>query len=139
MSYLKNINKGEVDLAKIGVDSELLDLLYEVMFLGISRKFFGPAEAILNDYFVLKPQSERVRLGMGLYCIATEDFENAVKIFRDELPKNPYAKVYLGRAYLHQKKDAEAKKVLEEAIKDNAYPDTVALAYALLENVKTAA
>lgn len=142
MSYLKDIVKEKVDLAKIGVDKELWDLLYEVMFLGISRRFFKQADAILRDCYMAQPEDVRTRIGMGMYCLATNDFEHAVAIFKDDLlkenPKNEYAKVHLGWAYKHLKKYDEAKKVLNEVIADKGDQSTIELARALLDDMKAA-
>lgn len=143
MSYLKDVDKDKVDLARIGVDKELWDLLYEVMFLGISRRFFKQSDAILRDCLMAQPDSVRTRIGMGMYCIATNDFESAVAIFKDNLlkenPKNEYAKVHLGMAYKYLKKYDEAKKVLNEVIADKGDQTTIDLAHALLDDMKAAA
>ncbi len=143
MSYLKkNLETGNVNLAKINVDEELLDVLFEVAMLGISRSYFDQAKRILMDSLALQPERGRVLIGLGLYCIASKQFDDAVQLFKDLLnqnPKNEYAKVHLGLAYWHLKKFDEAKKTLDEVISDKGDQSTVMLARAILDEMKVAA
>lgn len=140
MSYLRNVNMQKVDPAILGVDDELLDLLYEIAFYGMCRSYFPQSEAILTGYFAVKPESERLHIAMGLYCISVSHFEDAVKIFRDDVlktnPQSDYAKAFLGMAYKHLNKTEEAKKVLNEILNANRVPEAVALAKVLLEDIK---
>lgn len=143
MSYLKSLNVQKVEPAKLGVDDELLDLLYEIAFYGMCRSYFLQAEAILTGYFAVKPDSERLHIAMGLYCISVKEFEDAVRIFRDDVlkthPDSDYAKAFLGMAYKNLKKIEDSKKVLNEVVKSNKVPEAVTLAKLLLEEMKTAA
>lgn len=142
MSYLKNVNTGNVDLTKINVDEELLDILFEIAMLGISRSCFEQSKMILMDCLALQPHRGRVLIGLGLYCIATNDFEGAVEIFQDLLKadsKNEYARVHLGLAYWHMKKYDEAKKALNEVIEQKGDSSTIGLARAILDEMKVAA
>lgn len=142
MSYLKNVNTGNVDLAKINVDEDLLDILFEIAMLGISRSCFEQSKAILMDCLALQPQRGRVLIGLGLYCIANKEFDDAIQLFSDLLkqdPKNEYAKVHLGIAQWHAKKFDEAKKTLKEVVDQKGDQSTVALASAVLDEMKAAA
>lgn len=143
MSYLRSVNVQKVEPAKLGVDNALLDLLYEIAFYGMCRSYFDQSEAILTGYFAVKPESERLHIAMGLYCISVKAFEDAVKIFRDDVlkshPDSDYAKAFLGMAYKNLKKTEDAKKVLNEVITSNRIPEAVVLAKALLEEMKTTA
>lgn len=143
MSYLRSVNVQKVEPAKLGVDKELLDLLYEIAFYGMCRSYFPQSEAILTGYFAVNPESERLHIAMGLYCISVKEFEDAVRIFRDDVlvtnPKSDYARAFLGMAYKYLKKNEDAKKVLNEVIKADRVPEAVALSKALLEEMKSAA
>lgn len=143
MSYLKSVGAQKVNPAALGVDDELLDLLYEIAFFGMCRSYFPQSEAILTGYFAVKPESERLRIAMALYCIAVNHFEDGIKILRDDvLKKNPeadYAKAFLGMAYKNLKKIDEAKKVLNEVVNANRMPEAVAMANILLEEIKKGA
>lgn len=143
MSYLRSINTKKVEPSELGVDKELLDLLYEIAFYGICRSYFPQSEAILTGYFSVNPDSERLHIAMGLYCIAVKEFGDAVRIFRDDVlkthPESDYAKAFLGLAYKNLKKTEDAKKVLNEVVKSNRVPEAVELAKALLEEMKTGA
>lgn len=142
MSYLqKNLDTGNVDLAKINADEGLLDLLFEVAMLGISRSYFEQSKSILMDSLALQPERGRVLIGLGLFCIANKEFDDAVVLFQDLLkqnPKNEYAKVHLGLAYWHLKNFDEAKKTLNEVITDKGDDSTVMLARAILDEMKAA-
>lgn len=143
MSYLRSVNVQKVDPAKLGIDNDLLDLLYEIAFYGMCRSYFPQAEAILTGYFAVKPESERLHIAMGLYCISVKAFDDAVKIFRDDVlkthPESDYAKAFLGLAYKNLNKMDDARRVLNEVITSNKIPEAVTLAKALLEENKTAA
>lgn len=143
MSFLKkNLDTGNVNLAKINVDEELLDVLFEVAMFGISRSYFEQAKMILMDSLALQPDRGRVLIGLGLYCIAKKEYDDAVELFQGLLkqnPKNEYAKVHLGLTYWHLKKFDEAKKTLNEVIADKGDESTVMLARAILDEMKAAA
>lgn len=142
MNDSKKLNTGNVDLAKINVDEELLDILFDIAMLGISRSYFDQAKFILLSSLALQPERGRLLIGLGLFSIATKNYEDAVELFQDLLkedPKNPYAKVHLGLTYWHMKKFDEAKKALNEVVSEKSEPSMVSLAEAILGEIKVAA
>lgn len=142
MSFLKSYKAEPLNLSKFGADNELFDLLYQIAYLGICRNFFQHSEVILTAYALAKPESVRMRIGMGLHAFSQRAYDTAITIFKDILkndPKNDYAKAYLGLVYWKMDKPAEAKKVLNEIISANNQPEAVEFAKAIFEEIKKAA
>lgn len=142
MSYLRSVNIQKVNPEQLGVDKELLDLLYEIAFYGICRSYFRQVDIILKGYFSVNPESERLYIAVALYYISLNDNEAAITILKDNVlrrfPESAPAKAFLGMAYKNLKKNEEAKKVLNEVVNKNKVPEAVTLAKALLEEMKAA-
>jgi len=103
MSFLRSAGAAEVDPSKLGIDDEMLDLLYELGMFGCVRSYFVHAQAIFDGYKAMKPKSERVHIGLGLLALSRADYDKALTVFKDELlkinPDNPFGKAYLGLTY----------------------------------------
>ena len=139
MSFLKSFKAEDVDSSKLGVDKEMLDLLYDVAILGICRSYFIQATYILTGYLAAVPDSERARIGMGLLAIGGADYDFAVELLKDDLlelhPDSVFGKVYLGIAYKGLEKNDEAKKCFNDVIKGGKEPAAIELAKAALEQL----
>jgi len=140
MSFLRSFGKKELDIKKLGIDDELLDLLYEIGILGLVRSYFVHAEAIFEGYKAVVPKSERARIGLGLLALARANYAKAIEVFRDELlemnPESDFAKAYLGIAYKSSGKPQEAKICFESVIESNRDESLVILAKEALNKIK---
>ena len=136
MSFLRDLNADNIDSSKLGVDDEMLDLLYDVAVLGLCRSYFTQTSVILMGYLAVRPKTERARIGMGLLALAVPDYELAVELLRDDLlklhPNSQFGKAFLGLAYKALKKNDEAKECFQAVINANKEPTAVELSKAAL-------
>lgn len=140
MSFLRDLHSRELDPSKLGVDGDLLDLLYEIGIFGLVRSYFVQAEAIFKGYQAVMPESEVPLLGLGLLGISRANYAEAIRVFEEELlkknPKSPLGKAYLGLSYEQFNQPEKAQKVLQEVIEEQGDPAAVELAKGVLDRMK---
>ena len=139
MSFLRGFKKQSVDLSKLGLDESCLDLLYDLAIYGAVRSYFIHSDTILNAMLAVRPDSERVRIGMGLLALGRANYSKAEEVFKDDLlklnPNSDFAKAYLGLTYKCTSKFDDARKYFNEVIASSKEPSLIALSKSCLEQI----
>lgn len=138
MSYFKNIYSGDIDAEKLGLNKEMIKLLYEIGVTGIWLNEIADARVIFDGLKALRPQNELPVLGLALIAFAEGNLDKSIEMIVKEAlvinPRNDIVKAYLALAI--QAKgglEGEYTEICENIISHNEDKTAVTLAKSILE------
>jgi len=121
------------------ISSDLLKLLAEIGFLGISKGLTNQPKDIFSGIIAVRPDDPNAFLGKAIADTlagnVSEGSEALNAILKND-PKNDIAKSFLALAFFMKKDYTEVKKLAKCIIEANADANAVAMANGLLEQMK---
>ncbi len=121
------------------VSSDLLKMLAEIGFLGISRGFSAPPKDIFNGIIAVRPNDPNALTGkavadvlLGNQADGTQELLALIK----QDPKNDVAKSFLAVAYFMQRNFTELAKVVKNLVESGKDANAITMAKGLLEKAQ---
>jgi predicted Zn-dependent protease len=121
------------------VSSDLLKMLAEIGFLGISRGFSAPPKDIFNGIIAVRPDDPHALTGkavadvlLGNQADGTQELLALIK----QDPKNDVAKSFLAVAYFMQRNFTELAKVVKNLVESGKDANAITMAKGLLEKAQ---
>lgn len=143
MSYLRDLQAGDMDTSKIGVDKDLLQTLYQIGISGIYQDCLGESETIFEGLRAVRPKSEVPLLGLALTRFAQVRAQDAIQILMDDAleinPDNYVIRAYLAMMLKRVGINDQAEELCEGIIKDNKDEAAVAFAKIIQEDISVRA